>query len=417
MPAIKTNSPRLAASYLLSALLAFPTLVSAQEPPSPPASISESDAQPAPAPGGGWKRVGDLSAQNQPGPDYTAQQPPPAAGNGQPMPQPPPPPPGDSDGSSYQAPPPSYPAQRQQPQSSYPQPQAPQNYQSVPPVLTVPAGSFLTVRVNQMLSSDRNQPGDAFSASLVQPLVVNGVVVAEPGQTLGGRVTEAVKAGRVEGVSRLGVQLTDLTLVDGQQIPILSSLVNRAGSTSVGQDAATIAGTTGLGAAIGAAAAWGKGAAIGAGAGAAAGIIGVLVSRGHASVLYPEQILTFRVETPFTISTERASQAFRYVRPGEYDRPVYNQEPPQQRYGYYGGAAYPVPYYGYPRPYFGYGYGYPSYWGPSFSLFVGPRYYGGYGYYGGGPRYFGGGGYVRSGGYLRGGGGYARGGGSRGGHR
>ena len=183
--------------------------------------------------------------------------------------------------------------------------------------------------------------------------------------------------------------------MDGQQIPIRSSLISRTGPTSVGRDAAAIAGTTALGAAIGAGADWGRGAAIGAGAGAAAGIIGVLVTRGHPSILYPEQVLTFRIEAPITVATDRAPQAFRYVQPGEYDRPAYTQQVPQQG-GYYGAAAYPAApapyYYANPYPYYGYGYGYPYYWGPSFSLFVGPRYYGGFrgGYYGGG-RFYGGG--------------------------
>ena len=357
--------------FALLGALTVPILTSAQDPSAPASN--------------GWKRVGDPSAQTQ---TAQAQNSPDYASAGVPMQAPPPPPPGDANVNAqpgYRAPQ-SYPQQQQQQQQ--------QSYQSVPATLTVPAGTYLTVRTNQMLSSDRNHPGDAFSASLLKPLVVNGVVVAEPGQTLGGRVAEAVKAGHVEGVARLGVQLTDLTLVDGQQLPIQSSLINRAGPTSIGQDAGTIAGTTALGAAIGAAADWGRGAAIGAGAGAAAGIIGVLVTRGHASVLYPEQVLTFRLEAPLTIATDRSPQAFRYVQPGEYDRPVYSQQAPQQGPGYYGGASYPPPYYyGNPYPYYayGYGYGYPYYWGPSFSLFVGPRYYGGY-RYGGGGRYYGGGG-------------------------
>jgi len=39
------------------------------------------------------------------------------------------------------------------------------------------------------------------------------------------------------------------------------------------------------------------------------------------TVVYPETALTFRIETPVTISTTRAPQAFRYVDPNEYDRP------------------------------------------------------------------------------------------------
>jgi hypothetical protein len=394
MQAFKFQTTPRAARYLFSALLAFPTFAFSQDPPPPPAPTY--DPQAAPAPASGWKRVGDPSRQTEPQnngvPDNSTMQP------GPPLP------PGDPNGNGQ----PGYPAYGQpsygqQPNTNPNYPAPPnypaQSYRPVPATLTVPAGTYLTVRVNQMLSSDRNQTGDAFSATLIKPLVVNGVVVAEPGQTIGGRVVEAVKAGHIEGVARLGVQLTDLTLTDGQQLPIHSSLISRAGPTSVGQDAGTIAGTTALGAAIGAAAGWGKGAAIGAGSGAALGIIGVLVTRGHPSVLYPEQILTFRIEAPMTISTEHAPQAFHYVQPGEYDQPTYGQQPPPQ-YGYSGGAPYPPApapyYYGYPYP--AYGSGYPYYWGPSFSLFFGGRYYGGYRYWSPGGRYYYGSGYAHIGG-------------------
>ena len=316
-------------SYLSIALLAVSSFAFAQNP------------------NGGWRRVGD------------------------------PPPPQDQ--ANY---PPDPNAQQQQPsanQTNYPPPPP------VPAQLTIPAGTFLTVRVNDYLSSDHNQAGDAFSATLEQPIVVNGVVVAEPGQTVGGRVAEAVKAGHIEGTSRLGIQLTTLTLVDGQQLPIQSQLVSRKGPTSVGQDAGTIAGTTALGAAIGAAADWGRGAAIGAGAGAAVGLIGVLVTRGHPSVITPEQLLTFRLEVPLTISTQNSQQAFRYIQPGEYDRPA-SQPAPRgpSLYGNAGAAPPPAPapyYYGYPYPYYGYAY---PYWGPSFAFYWGPGYWrGGRYYYGG----------------------------------
>jgi hypothetical protein len=236
---------------------------------------------------------------------------------------------------------------------------------AVPFQLTIKAGTFVTVRVDQPLSSDHNQQGDAFSATLVQPVVVDGVVVAQRGQTIGGRVTEAQKAGRVEGVARLGIQLTDLTLVDGQQLPIQTELISRRGPTSTGQDAGVIAGTTGLGAAIGAAAGWGKGAAIGAGAGAAAGVIGVLLTRGHASVIYPESVLTFRIDSPVSFSTDRSPQAFRYVDPNDYQRQTEvrtsRPAPPPPPPYYYGPGYYPPYYWGY-----GYGPGFGIYWGPGY---------------------------------------------------
>jgi hypothetical protein len=256
---------------------------------------------------------------------------------------------------------------------------------SFPSQLTVRPGTFITVRLSQPLSSDHNQPGDAFSATLVSPLVVDGLVVAQRGQMVAGRVAEAQKAGRVEGVSRLGIELTELTLVDGQQVPLRTQLITRNGPTSEGRDAGAIAATTATGAAIGAAAGWGTGAAIGAGAGAAAGVIGVLLTRGHPTILYPESMLTFRIEAPITFSTDRTAQAFRYVTPDDYQQQQYTQVQP----GPYAAAPPPAPA---PAPYYYGGYygpswyaPYPYYWGPSFSFFYGygPRYYRPY-YYGGG---------------------------------
>ncbi len=247
----------------------------------------------------------------------------------------------------------------------------------LPPQLTIPPGTFLTVRVNQPLSSDHNQAGDAFSATLERPLVVNGVIVAQRGQTLGGRVVEARKAGRVEGLSRLGVQLTDLTLVDGQQLPIQSQLISRTGRDSVGRDAGALVGTTLSGAAVGAAVNGGVGAGVGAAAGLVVGTIGVLLTRGHSTVIYPESVLTFRIDAPVTIATDRAPQVFRYVDPNEYDRPYDDlARDPRMRTrvaspcGQYGCPPPPPP-----APYY---YGpslYPSYYGPGFSLSFGPGYY------------------------------------------
>jgi hypothetical protein len=157
----------------------------------------------------------------------------------------------------------------------------------VSPPLTAKRGTVLAVRINEELSSNHNKIGDVFSATLIQPVIVQGIVVARYGQTAAGRVVEVKKAGKISGVSRLGITLTSLNLVDGQTVPIQSQLLLRNGATSVGRDAAAIAGTTGLGAAAGAAAGWGTGAALGAGAGAAVGILGVLLSSVYPTVVEP----------------------------------------------------------------------------------------------------------------------------------
>jgi len=346
----------------LSSLTAFSLAFAqdSQDQAAPPPPDTQQQQNPAAGPDGGWRRATD-----PPPPDQVPQQP------------------TFSNRPNYSA----YPDYSQGQRSDPNRPADPPPMPPVPAQVTLKQGTYITVRVSQPLSSDHNQPGDAFTATLVRPIVVDGVVVAQRGQTIGGRVAEAQKAGRVEGVSKLVVQLTDLTLVDGQQLPIKSQLMTRNGQTSVGRDVAGVAATTGLGAAIGAGVNGGVGAGVGAGAGLIVGTIGVLLTRGRPTVIYPESVLTFQIEQPVTISTDRAPYAFRYVDPNEYDRPYNGQGPPQQGPPQYAGAGYgyaPPP----PAPYYGYGYGYPyypyPYWG-GVGLYWGPGFYfGGRGFYGGG---------------------------------
>jgi hypothetical protein len=259
----------------------------------------------------------------------------------------------------------------------------------VSPPLTLRSGTILTVRINEPLSSDHNQVGDVFSAALNRPVIAQGIVVARYGQTVAGQVVEAKKAGRVSGVSRLALTLTNITLVDGQSVPIQSQMLVRQGPTSEGRDAAGVAGATGLGASIGAAADWGTGAAIGAGAGAAAGVIGVLLTRGYPTVIEPETLLTFQVTAPVTIETKYAPHAFRFVDSADYppaqiesQGPPADPAPPAYPYPYY--VYYAPPYYPNHYPYYPYPYyGYPYFGGPSFTFFFGyPGYYRYGGYYG-----------------------------------
>ena len=240
----------------------------------------------------------------------------------------------------------------------------------VPGHITLPAGTFVTVRVDQYISSDKNKNGDAFVASLARPLVANGLIISRRGATLGGHVVDAKKAGRVSGVSHLQVALNTLTLADGQQVPVETALTSITGTTSNGRDASAIVTTTAAGAIIGGAADWGRGAAIGSGAGLAAGVIGVLVTRGRPTVIYPESQLTFRLAKPVTFSTEKAPQAFADARTLNVQRAATQQRPqgPRPSMRYQGGSYYPPPPYYY-NPY-------PYYWGPSFGFYYGGGFYG-----------------------------------------
>lgn len=260
-------------------------------------------------------------------------------------------------------------------EAPYPQ-AAPIQTQIIPSNLTLPAGTLVLVRLNAALSSDRNNVGDGFITVLDQPIVAQGWVVSQRGQTAIGRVVIAQKASRAQGVSQLGVELSELVLVDGQQVPVRTQLVQSSAGRSPGRDAAVVGATTGTGAVIGAVAGGGTGAAVGAAAGAAAGIVGILSTRGRATELYPETLLTFRLEDPVTISTQQSQHAFRPVTQQDYARNDRRYNAPQN---YPAVEAYPPPYY-YP-PYYYSPYWYYGYYGFGPRIYVRPRVYYGGGYY------------------------------------
>jgi hypothetical protein len=189
-----------------------------------------------------------------------------------------------------------------------PEPPAPtQNTTTEPaptPQVTLAAGTLITVRTIEALSSERNQTGDTFTATLDQPLVADGFVIAERGARLEGRIVSAQRAGRVTGVSDLSIELVQLRTSDGQRVPIETQTFVKRGETSKGEDAAKIGAVAAIGAVIGAVAGGGRGAAIGAGAGGAAGAGTVMGTRGKAATLPPETKISFRLRNAITL-TER----------------------------------------------------------------------------------------------------------------
>ncbi len=174
-----------------------------------------------------------------------------------------------------------------------------------PARITLTAGTLIAVRTIESLSSDRNSAGDAFSASLTQPLVVDGFVIAERGARVEGRVMDSQKAGRVKGVSDLSLQLTRIHTADGQNVAIETESFTKHGEQSIGRDAAKVGGGAALGAIIGAIAGGGKGAGIGAGIGGAAGAGDVALTRGKPVNLPSETPLNFRLRAPVTVTERR----------------------------------------------------------------------------------------------------------------
>jgi hypothetical protein len=88
----------------------------------------------------------------------------------------------------------------------------------LPPVpaprrVTLQTGMTIPIRLDESLSSDKSVVGEMFQASLVEPLVVDGLVIAEKGARVVGRIVNSQKA-----ILELG--LANLMTSDGQRVAI-----------------------------------------------------------------------------------------------------------------------------------------------------------------------------------------------------
>jgi hypothetical protein len=176
-----------------------------------------------------------------------------------------------------------------------------------PRTVTIPAGTILTVRTAQSLSSETAMKGDTFVATLDQPLVFEDLVIAERGSRAEGKVVDVDEGGRVKGVATISVQLTTINTSDGQTVPIQTQTFVLDAPKSVKGDAAKVGIATGIGAALGAIFGGGKGAAIGATVGAGAGTGTVLATKGKAAEIPSETRVNFRLDQPLHL-TEKINQ-------------------------------------------------------------------------------------------------------------
>ncbi|MGH9665144.1 MAG: hypothetical protein ACRD9L_12030, partial [Bryobacteraceae bacterium] len=183
-------------------------------------------------------------------------------------------------------------------QAVAPAPQAPPR----PRIETVriPSGTEIKVRIDQTISTAKNQAGDSFPATLEYPVVVDGRELLPRGTKFEGRVTESDTSGRLKGRTVLGLTLAAFEL-RGRSYRVTTSLEQQTSDAHKKRNVIMIGGGSGLGALIGGLVGGGKGAAIGAAAGAAAGTGGA-VATGKRRVEVPaETEFTFRLRAPVQV--------------------------------------------------------------------------------------------------------------------
>ncbi len=169
-----------------------------------------------------------------------------------------------------------------------------------PPPVVIPAGTLLTITIDQTVSSKTNNNGDPFAASLAAPISVDGVTVLPTGTRAKGTVVQAESAGRVKGGAVLALTLDSLT-VNGQPYSIQTSefeetIKGRGKRTAIGAG-----GGAAFGLIVGGLAGGGKGAAIGALAGGGAGTAGTAFTGKRDITIPAETRLHFKLTAPLTV--------------------------------------------------------------------------------------------------------------------
>jgi hypothetical protein len=169
-----------------------------------------------------------------------------------------------------------------------------------PAQLTIPANTRIGVRLDHSISTERVNPGDEFSATVSQPVVVRGQTVIPRGVPVKGRVVSVHDAGKLKGVAELRLALSSVR-INGTNYEVHSTTFARTGENHNKRNIVAIGGGAAAGALIGALAGGGKGALIGAPAGAGAGTAGAALTGNKNIVIPAETAMTFELLEPVVV--------------------------------------------------------------------------------------------------------------------
>lgn len=202
----------------------------------------------------------------------------------------------------------------------------------------VPAGTPISVSLQQALGTEISRVGESFRASLAGPIYAGGQMIAAPGSQVEGTVVGIEPAGRAGKPASMDLRLTTIVTPTGQRIP-LSATIDKVNfqlqaeggrtshmvkSTAVGAGAGALSGL--IGSAIGGGKK-GKATAIGTGIGAGVGLLGGAVRKGEELIIQSGTTIPFTLDAP--IQASNSAPIPQQVRPnyipdaGGYRAPSY----------------------------------------------------------------------------------------------
>jgi hypothetical protein len=189
-----------------------------------------------------------------------------------------------------------------------------------PQPIVIPAGTVLTIRTSQALSSKTSKTGQTFVGALERAVSVGGRTALAKGADVSGTVVAAKAQGKIKGEGELDLALTSVA-AGGHTYNIETAVLE---NTEKGKGKRTAA-TTGAGAAggalIGGLAGGGKGAGIGALVGGGAGLVGGAMTGNKPIEIPSESVLTFTLAAPLTLPPPAAATDHQAPPPGQAPPP------------------------------------------------------------------------------------------------
>lgn len=157
--------------------------------------------------------------------------------------------------------------------------------------VVIPAGTTVVASLSTRVSTDASRTGDSFSATTVEPILVDGRTVIPTGARISGVLRDVQASERMTGRARMTLDYVSIVDAEGTTRTITARPISLQAASTTEGDVELIAAGGILGAIIGGIADGTRGAAIGAGAGVGTGVIIMLATKGDDLELNPGQKL------------------------------------------------------------------------------------------------------------------------------
>jgi hypothetical protein len=168
--------------------------------------------------------------------------------------------------------------------------------------VVVPVGTPIRSRINLTVKTSAAKAGSIFHATLIEPLVVSGQVIAPLGVPLEGFISKSIPPGRFQGGGLLELRLQRLILPDQQTYFLSTDPFVKEGKTTLTRNIGLIAAGGIVGAGLGSMLGQTVGALIGIGVGGGTGSVLSWAAGGTELTLPTGSEMIFKLSSPLTVT-------------------------------------------------------------------------------------------------------------------